>query len=66
MFCYLRIQTGQSITGFVRDENEVRNFNHCEEERDVISFATVIAQSGAQLLDTEVNKVKRYAEQAAV
>ena len=52
--------------GFVRDETEVRKFNHCEEEQDVISFGMVIAQLLAQLLDTQVNKVKCYAEQAAV
>lgn len=29
--------------GFVRDVTEVRKFNHCEEEQDVISSGMVIA-----------------------
>lgn len=43
---------------FVRDETEVRKCNHCEEEQDVISFGMVIAELAAQLLDTQVSKVK--------
>lgn len=43
LFCYLRLQIGQSSLDFVREETEVRKFNRCEEEQDVISFGMVIA-----------------------
>lgn len=71
VFCLLILLpkiTDRSVKslGFVGDETQVRNFNHCEEEQDVISFGMVAAQPAAQVPDTQVNTVKCNVEQAAV